>query len=249
MARRSALQNHTRQSRPFLLASATRTCHSGTEASNLFDQPPRFFCLQEADPDFNSKYIENPALDAHHTDPSLLPHGASRERKYITAYDPATGLHLKTYMADSPRDIETKIGNAAAAQEEWAYSTFADRKRVMKSLKRWLVENQDVCARVAARDSGKTCKLVFLVAFDAHALIPSSLVLDAALGEILTTAAKLDWLLDHGTRVLRPETRYSSLLTIYKHAEVHFEPLGVVAALVSWNYRALYACRCPLNPA
>ena len=66
-------------------------------------------------------------------------------------------------------------------------------------------------------------------------------VLDASLGEILTTAAKLDWLLDHGTRVLRPETRHSSLLTIYKHSEVHFEPLGVVAALVSWNYRTLYA--------
>ena len=117
-----------------------------------------FFRFQEADPDFNSKYIENPSLDAHHSDPSLLPHGAARDRKYITSYDPATGLHLKTFMADSPRDIETKIANAAAAQEEWAFSTFADRKRVMKSLKRWLVENQDVCARVAARDSGKTCK-------------------------------------------------------------------------------------------
>lgn len=81
-----------------------------------------------------------------------------------------------------------------------------------------------------------------LFAFHVRVLITSSLVLDAGLGEILTTAAKLDWLLDHGTRVLKPETRYSSLLTIYKHAEVHFEPLGVVAALVSWNYRALYAC-------
>jgi acyl-CoA reductase-like NAD-dependent aldehyde dehydrogenase len=122
-------------------------------------------CLQEADPDFNSKYIENPSLDAHHTDPSLLPHGAARDRKYITSYDPATGLHLKTFMADSARDIETKIANAAGAQEEWAFSTFADRKRVMKSLKRWLVENQDVCARVASRDSGKTCKLATPVTF------------------------------------------------------------------------------------
>ena len=74
----------------------------------------------------------------------------------------------------------------------------------------------------------------------AHVLISSVLVLDAGFGEILTTAAKLDWLLDHGSRILRPETRHSSLLTIYKHAEVHFEPLGVVAALVSWNYRKLY---------
>lgn len=78
-----------------------------------------------------------------------------------------------------------------------------------------------------------------LFAFGVYVLIISSSVLDAGLGEILTTAAKLDWLLDHGSRVLRPETRHSSLLTIYKHAEVHFEPLGVVAALVSWNYREL----------
>jgi acyl-CoA reductase-like NAD-dependent aldehyde dehydrogenase len=113
---------------------------------------------QEADPDHKSKYIENPSLDAHLSDPSLLPHGAGRDRKYITSYDPATGLHLKTFMADSARDIETKINNAAAAQEEWAFSSPADRKRVIKSLKRWLVENQDSCARVAARDSGKTCE-------------------------------------------------------------------------------------------
>ena len=147
-------------------------------------------------------------------------------------------------MADSARDIETKIANAAAAQEEWAFSSFADRKRVIKSLKRWLVENQDACARVASRDSGKTCESAsssFHSRFRCTRVDHLVLVLDAGLGEILTIAAKLDWLLDHGTRVLRPETRYSSLLTIYKHAEVHFEPLGVVAALVSWNYRTLYA--------
>ena len=145
-------------------------------------------------------------------------------------------------MADTARDIQTKITNAAAAQEEWAFSSFADRKRVMKSLKRWLVENQNACARVASRDSGKTCELDGPCPCFPRTHVDCFVsVLDAGLGEILTTAAKLDWLLDHGTRVLRPETRYSSLLTIFKHAEVHFEPLGVVAALVSWNYRTSYA--------
>lgn len=147
-------------------------------------------------------------------------------------------------MADSARDIETKINNAAAAQEEWAFSSFADRKRVMKSLKRWLVENQDACARVASRDSGKTCELAgSYFCCQCTRVDHSASVLDASLGEILTTAAKLDWLLDHGARVLGPETRRSSFLTIYKHAEVHFEPLGVVAALVSWNYRTSYEHR------
>jgi hypothetical protein len=53
----------------------------------------------------------------------------------------------------------------------------------------------------------------------------------------LTTCSKLDWLLRYGEKYLRPETRSSPLLLGYKKSEVHYEPLGVVAAVVSWNYR------------
>ena len=62
-------------------------------------------------------------------------------------------------------------------------------------------------------------------------------VIDAALGEVLTTCSKLDWLLRYGEKYLRPETRSSPLILGYKKSEVYYEPLGVVAAIVSWNYR------------
>jgi acyl-CoA reductase-like NAD-dependent aldehyde dehydrogenase len=62
-------------------------------------------------------------------------------------------------------------------------------------------------------------------------------VIDAAFGEILTTCSKMDWLLRYGEKYLRPETRSSPLLLLYKKSQVHYEPLGVVAAIVSWNYR------------
>lgn len=65
-------------------------------------------------------------------------------------------------------------------------------------------------------------------------------MLDAALGEILTTCAKMDWLINHGERYLRPEKRHSSLLMFYKSSYVYYEPLGVVAAIVSWNYRPYF---------
>jgi acyl-CoA reductase-like NAD-dependent aldehyde dehydrogenase len=65
----------------------------------------------------------------------------------------------------------------------------------------------------------------------------SSSVIDAALGEILVTCAKADWIVDHGERALGPESRYSNLMLSYKTSEVHYDPLGVVAAIVSWNYR------------
>jgi acyl-CoA reductase-like NAD-dependent aldehyde dehydrogenase len=62
-------------------------------------------------------------------------------------------------------------------------------------------------------------------------------VIDAALGEILTTCSKMEWLIKHGEKALRPEKRRTNLLLFYKHAKVHYDPLGVVAAIVSWNYR------------
>lgn len=63
------------------------------------------------------------------------------------------------------------------------------------------------------------------------------LVIDAALGEILTTCSKMNWLIDHGEYALRPERRRTNAMMFYKSSKVYYEPLGVVSAIVSWNYR------------
>ena len=63
------------------------------------------------------------------------------------------------------------------------------------------------------------------------------LVIDAALGEILTTCSKMEWLISHGEKAIRTETRPSNLMMFYKKSQVIYEPLGVVSAIVSWNYR------------
>lgn len=70
---------------------------------------------------------------------------------------------------------------------------------------------------VAVRDTGKTR-------------------VDAVFGEILTTLAKIDWLVSEGEAVLAPSKRKRTLLLAHKNSEVVYEPLGLVAALVSWNY-------------
>lgn len=62
-------------------------------------------------------------------------------------------------------------------------------------------------------------------------------MIDASLGEILVTCEKLRWLIANGEQVLSPEKRpVTGLLMMHKKAEIRYEPLGVVAALVSWNY-------------
>lgn len=59
---------------------------------------------------------------------------------------------------------------------------------------------------------------------------------DAAFGEILVTAEKLKWTIDHGEKALASESRPTNFLMMYKKNLVTYEPLGVVSACVSWNY-------------
>ncbi|KDQ63254.1 hypothetical protein JAAARDRAFT_168878 [Jaapia argillacea MUCL 33604] len=179
--------------------------------------PFRWHGPEAAEPGWIGVTVNNPSLDSHRRDDRLLPPFCPPGREYITSFDPATGMHIHTFVADDGGEITHKIEKAAEAQRLYRGTSFADRRRVIRSLKKWLVENQDVCARVACRDTGKT-------------------LVDAALGEILTTCSKMDWLISNGERVLKPESRRTNLMLSYKTSEVHFEPLGVVAAIVSWNY-------------
>ena len=61
-------------------------------------------------------------------------------------------------------------------------------------------------------------------------------MIDASLGEILVTVEKLKWTIMHGESSLRPEKRPTNFLMMYKYNEVRWEPLGVIAACVSWKY-------------
>lgn len=47
---------------------------------------------------------------------------------------------------------------------------------------------------------------------------------------------KLQWTIKHGEKALSPSKRPTNLLMCYKANTVVYEPLGVVAACVSWNY-------------
>ncbi|PWN94186.1 Aldedh-domain-containing protein [Acaromyces ingoldii] len=144
----------------------------------------------------------------------------------IIAYDPATGGYLDELPADTPETIEEKLKRAEIAQAAWKRSSWSRRRIVLKTIKKWLVDDVETICRVACRDTGKTA-------------------VDAVLGELLTTFSKLDWLIGNLEPVLRPQTRPNNLMMVHKRCTVHHEPVGVVSALVSWNY----PCHNALSPA
>ncbi|WPG97979.1 aldehyde dehydrogenase [Acrodontium crateriforme] len=135
----------------------------------------------------------------------------------IQSYAPATGQLLAVLNPSTPSGIDRIINKATDAQRSWAATSFAQRRQVLKTLLKYVLENQDVIVRAACLDSGKTR-------------------VDALFGEVLVTVEKLKWTIDHGERALTPERRPTNLLMFYKHNQVRYEPLGVVSACVSWNY-------------
>ncbi|SCV05576.1 LANO_0H10528g1_1 [Lachancea nothofagi CBS 11611] len=138
----------------------------------------------------------------------------------IQCYCPATGQVLGSFPSMSELDIDNLVSKAAKAQLKWRKTSIEERIKVLVSLQDHILENQDSIARVACRDSGKT-------------------MLDASMGEILVTLEKLQWIIKHGKKALQPSKRpgpTNFFMKWYKGAEVRYEPLGVVGALVSWNY-------------
>ncbi|KAL0937703.1 aldehyde dehydrogenase [Colletotrichum truncatum] len=135
----------------------------------------------------------------------------------IQCYAPATGQFLGFVNPSTPASIDRAVDAAHAAQIKWKNTSFRERRRVLRSMLRHVIDNQEAICRAACLDSGKT-------------------MVDAQLGEILVTVEKLTWTLNHGEKALTPEKRPTNLLMVYKRNEVRYEPLGVVGALVSWNY-------------
>lgn len=135
----------------------------------------------------------------------------------VQCYAPATGKLLGLVNPSTPDTVDRAIHAAENAQKTWKKTSFDQRKAVLRSLKQYVMNNSEEICRIAGLDSGKT-------------------KVDAQLGEILVTVEKLQWTIKHGEKALRPSPRPTNLLMAYKRNTVVYEPMGVVAALVSWNY-------------
>jgi len=134
----------------------------------------------------------------------------------IHCVDPATRAPLGSVRVDSPADVDATVARAKLAQKSWGKTSFAERRRVLGALLAYIVEHkEEICAEVQ-RGSGKTRE-------------------NALIGEIWTACEKLRWTIGNGEKHLKPE-KVSSGLMAHKKARLEYHPLGVVAAIIPWNY-------------
>ena len=139
------------------------------------------------------------------------------EQKIVYFWDPSTLDYLGDTVAMGEEAVKSAVSSARKAQMIWKNSSFSQRRLLMRTILRYVTENQVNCARVAVRDSGKT-------------------LLDALIGEVLVTCEKLVWLADYGEQYLKREYRETGRMMIMKTVYVEWVPVGVVGAIVPWNY-------------
>jgi len=149
--------------------------------------------------------------------PLYDPAGAPPKPGVIPCYDPGSMQFLGEMPAMSAAEVKAKIAAARSAGRTWRQSSFADRRRLLRTLLKFILTEQETICRVAARDSGKA-------------------MVDAGFGELIVTCEKIKWLCAEGEKWLRPERRSAGIMMFYKAAHVEYHPVGVVGAIVPWNY-------------
>lgn len=143
--------------------------------------------------------------------------GKAAQTDNVRCYEPATMKYLGHFPALTPDEVKEHVAQASEAQKIWARSSFKQRRQFLRILLKYILEHQDLICEISSRDTGKT-------------------MVDASLGEIMTTCEKITWLLDEGEKWLKPEYRSCGRSMLHKRAKVEFYPLGVIGAIVSWNY-------------
>jgi len=130
----------------------------------------------------------------------------------ITTVNPATGGNLATYDAFDEAEIDTALARAHAAYEEWSPVPVTGRLDLLRRVGKLLTERRDEYAALITAEMGKP--------------------LAEALAEVDKCAWNCDVVADSAAAWLADHEVASSAARSW----VSYEPLGVVFAVMPWNY-------------
>ena len=130
----------------------------------------------------------------------------------IATINPATGEVLKTFEPLSDSQIEQKLQLASFAFSTYRKSSFAERAKWMNKAADILEAEKETFARMMTTEMGKTFK--------------------SAVEEAVKCAWVCRYYAENGAKFLADEV----IETPAKRSYVRYQPLGVVLAVMPWNY-------------
>lgn len=130
----------------------------------------------------------------------------------LVSVNPATGRLLKRHRAHTPAQVSSALAAAHAAFLDWRETALSTRVRFLRSVAATLRKQNTALARLITAEMGKP--------------------LADASAEIEKCAVCCDFYAQHSARFLKPLRPVASP----ENAEVVFDPLGVILAIMPWNY-------------
>lgn len=132
--------------------------------------------------------------------------------KTFVSYEAVSGQKLFERAADSLDELAARLDALRAAQQQWAGLPESRRTEGLRALTRLLGDRKAEFAQAVCREVGRTLR-------ECEAEIDKTLML-------------LDYYAVLAPKLLQPKP----IATQAAHSEVRFEPLGVVFAVMPWNY-------------
>ncbi|NEK85626.1 NADP-dependent succinic semialdehyde dehydrogenase [Blastococcus saxobsidens] len=140
----------------------------------------------------------------------------------IATINPATGETLKTYEPLSDEALEDKLARAAAAFDGYRLTSPQERAGWLRAAADVLEGDLDPVAELMTTEMGKT--------------------LASAKAEATKCVAALRWYAEHGPAMLEPQEKDAAAVKAERAYVVH-QPLGVVLAIMPWNFPLWQAMR------
>jgi succinate-semialdehyde dehydrogenase/glutarate-semialdehyde dehydrogenase len=130
----------------------------------------------------------------------------------IQSINPATGEKIKDYAEMAPQEVKSIIEKAHQAFLDWRKTGFEQRARLMKKAAQILRGNAEAYAKLMAQEMGKP--------------------IAGGRSEAEKCAWVCDYYADNAEKFLQPEI----IATDASKSFVTFQPLGVVLAVMPWNF-------------
>lgn len=130
----------------------------------------------------------------------------------IETVNPATGKAIASYDNDSAEVVAQKVRKAREAFSGWKKLELGERADYMRKLGRVMRKNREDYAQVVTEEMGKPVR--------------------QSLAEIEKCAWVCDYYAEHAEAFLRDQI----VPTEFRKSFVSFEPLGVVASIMPWNF-------------
>lgn len=130
----------------------------------------------------------------------------------VSSINPATGKVIATYTIDDDKKIEKSLKSAAKAYGGWRTTSFKERAAVLKKIAVEILKNKQKLAELATAEMGKP--------------------ITQSIAEVEKCAMNMQYYAKHGATYLANEI----VETEARKSYVSYQPLGVVLAIMPWNF-------------